>query len=998
MKVGDSRSIGGPGILPLQHVGIEADKWPLENRCSLLAFRIMGRQDNDGQTKTLQQLGHWVEDPEVRGDVIGGMHWNRSSRPIGAWRFSWPVRTSDGTISKSSSDEGEAENFGYDFTLGGKKIQFGVGAPSMTRSGIPDLFKLFNIKVGSGGIGIKVTPPPNKSNKPGTKVEKPQASVVTGDGFSDCKTMDDESMIPIWRGDWSGDYRFSRLSYKSPEEDGKRLWPKFPLDWFGIVMQADHENQQEELFYPTDPRMIAVHCHGDEEMGSLVGDMKSGFRVDGERIAPLQSVFKVGAPAKDLSGTISKFIPKHGDPRWKSFIALNVGTTGCEDNFGGLLWQRGAGNSKPKVKGPVEYTKVALPWMDNPRTSDYRNYDWLPSGAVAAYEKLSASGAFGRAGHGGGNMDFGAFKRKAIQDANSTVSIAAESEETVVSPPPSKDGCPVGRYAHVSQRYSGPFEFDCGNDHVLGEDLEGNKAYAAHISLNSYFVKPGGLYDGPLKHDGPWGGAGAAPFPVHVQFQFDRSMPHPFVKGARYGMHRWRSWTYYYEPFNPPTVPPGDPTKKVPDPDTTRKTVITDDGTEIPSGDAVPAGDRNSNLHGGGDVDPDLVREVDDIYGDAEPIQEFPLKYQYGVEESKVREYTPTDGFKAFVATTIESGMSAILARPQKIQGGWTDYRNWMKPDIDQIRQQIDKATPVTGRIESYGAQGPKNGSTYLSSSFDWDYTNRPETYRYAGGTASGGWCLTPPEVDMADIDNNLASVITGTSVSTTSFVAGPGTQFGTGLPDLENGGVSLGYTMRDSSGDLVFGTNASSVTTDQVVFDSSGNVGIGQTNPTYKLQVKDSGTSPVDANVFQIESAGDSSGDAWGMTFCNSIGLKGGIRGTQAASGTGNGGLIFSTSVASTLVPYTTMSEVGAWTWKNGIMDPVFEVDPESMFAGSSSGLLNLTVNTADTASGYGVIAMSDALIQPSTTPSGGGVLYVDGGALKFIGSSGTVTTIAVA
>ena len=33
-----------------------------------------------------------------------------------------------------------------------------------------------------------------------------------------------------------------------------------------------------------------------------------------------------------------------------------------------------------------------------------------------------------------------------------------------------------------------------------------------------------------------------------------------------------------------------------------------------------------------------------------------------------------------------------------------------------------------------------------------------------------------------------------------------------------------------------------------------------------------------------------------------------------------------------------------------------------------------------------------------PSGTPSGGGVLYVDSGALKYKGSSGTITTLGVA
>ena len=45
---------------------------------------------------------------------------------------------------------------------------------------------------------------------------------------------------------------------------------------------------------------------------------------------------------------------------------------------------------------------------------------------------------------------------------------------------------------------------------------------------------------------------------------------------------------------------------------------------------------------------------------------------------------------------------------------------------------------------------------------------------------------------------------------------------------------------------------------------------------------------------------------------------------------------------------------------------------------------------------SGAGVVGIKSATTVPTTNPTGGGVLYVEGGALKYRGSSGTVTTIA--
>ena len=984
MRVGDSRSFGGPGFLPLQHEGFEQEDWPLDFRCSLVALRILGREDNKGGTKSLSQQGHWIEDANARGDLIGGMYWQRASRPIGGWRFSWPAKTA----SDQSLDEGQegpksaqsTPSMGWDIRQAGSKITFGAGSPSTNKG--------FGVVPGSsnrsGTTMIAARREPKRDNKPGTKGPNPKAPEVTGSGSGHCKEMDTASLLPIWKKDWSGDNRFAYMSYQNPMEGEKNLWPKFPLDWFGIVLSADNENYQEELFYPTDPRMVAVHCHGDKEMGSLVGDMKSGFRVDPDKLARLQSIFKVG---HEIEGdSISSENP---------VIAINVGKSGCDDTLGGLIWQKGKGNSTPQVRGPQKYTRVALPFMDNPSHSDSRNYETIPTELVAEFNRLLNSGQFGKSGHGTGKYQ--EWKAKAISDPNSTTSVASYGEETVAVQEESGDGCPKGRYGHLSQRYSGPFELDCGNDHVLGEDGEGNKIFATHLSLNSYFVKPGGLYDGPLKHDGLWGSASVAPFPVNVRFEFDPSMPHPFIGGGRYGMHRWRSYTWFYEPYTPPAKPPpGDPIKDIPITEEPGL-IITDDGIEIPTaGDAVPVGDRNMGAHGSGGVDPALSREISEKGDNPQKLAEWPLKYKAGVYRSVLEPYTLDDGMRPFVATTIESGLSSILARPQKVAGNWTNYKNWTMPDLQEIRDNIDKQTPITGRLEAFGAQGQKVGSTYLTSDFGWNYTHGPESYRYMGGTADGGWCMLAPEIDLADVDNSYATA-SGASRSTTSFIAGPGSQFGVGTPDLQNGGVGAGYVIKDDSGDLRFGSSTDSTVTNRVVFESGGNVGIGVDNPSYLLQVKDPATSSVDADIMQLESAGNSTADSWGMTFCNALGEKAGFRAVQASSSTTSGELEFRTASFGTMVPYTVMDDTGKWAYRTAFMDEVFTVDPENWLVGATAATgVNMGWNTTDVAGGEGIMAIGNATTVPAGTPSGGGVLYVESGALKFKGSSGTVTTIA--
>lgn len=71
---------------------------------------------------------------------------------------------------------------------------------------------------------------------------------------------------------------------------------------------------------------------------------------------------------------------------------------------------------------------------------------------------------------------------------------------------------------------------------------------------------------------------------------------------------------------------------------------------------------------------------------------------------------------------------------------------------------------------------------------------------------------------------------------------------------------------------------------------------------------------------------------------------------------------------------------------------------------AGSSTEIIRIALKnvgfntTSEFGSGSGVLGIANAATAPTTNPSGGGVLYVEGGALKFRGSSGTVTTIAPA
>lgn len=65
------------------------------------------------------------------------------------------------------------------------------------------------------------------------------------------------------------------------------------------------------------------------------------------------------------------------------------------------------------------------------------------------------------------------------------------------------------------------------------------------------------------------------------------------------------------------------------------------------------------------------------------------------------------------------------------------------------------------------------------------------------------------------------------------------------------------------------------------------------------------------------------------------------------------------------------------------------------AFFAGAG---LQLGATTTDFGGASGVVSIKNATAVPSSNPTGGGILYTEGGALKYRGSSGTITTIAAA
>jgi hypothetical protein len=71
---------------------------------------------------------------------------------------------------------------------------------------------------------------------------------------------------------------------------------------------------------------------------------------------------------------------------------------------------------------------------------------------------------------------------------------------------------------------------------------------------------------------------------------------------------------------------------------------------------------------------------------------------------------------------------------------------------------------------------------------------------------------------------------------------------------------------------------------------------------------------------------------------------------------------------------------------------------DGSQIMAFSSNRNLQIGSTTGVYGGGQGVVGITNATTVPTSNPSGGGILYVEAGALKYRGSSGTITTLGAA
>ena len=219
-----------------------------------------------------------------------------------------------------------------------------------------------------------------------------------------------------------------------------------------------------------------------------------------------------------------------------------------------------------------------------------------------------------------------------------------------------------------------------------------------------------------------------------------------------------------------------------------------------------------------------------------------------------------------------------------------------------------------------------------------------------------------------------------------------------TGSTSSKAGSTLLTLTTASGGAGVVTYTSSNASATQPFIAGATVTIGAGFT-PT--------GYSSVTA---QIQTVGGSTG-AWTFTIANAT--------TGTSSGTANAQLSANLSVTSTGFANTPLVVQAAstqtaplqeWQSSSGAVVALMTGSgqlrvPSIQGPDANTGIIlsngrtvQFGANTTSYGGGVGVIGIANATTVPTSNPTGGGILYVEAGALKYRGSSGTVTVIAPA
>jgi len=313
----------------------------------------------------------------------------------------------------------------------------------------------------------------------------------------------------------------------------------------------------------------------------------------------------------------------------------------------------------------------------------------------------------------------------------------------------------------------------------------------------------------------------------------------------------------------------------------------------------------------------------------------------------------------------------------------------------------IGATTPSTGAFTTLGATG---AVTFDGISFA-DGTAANTLVTTTGGNVGIG--VTAP-LNKIEVDGNLGL---------RKYCAlNWNTYFSSGNKAIETGFGQQLYADPDDGSIRFYLASASVSANDPFSFSermritSAGNVGIGTNTPDRPLVISSAGNS-LDAGNASLLIVGESNKErlelrSYGSDPVFQATRVGGTIASPTATGsqvllsalggggyyasdfTGNSGLIAIRSEEA----FTSTAHGTFMTFETTATGSTSRTERMRITANGNVG-----IGTADQfGSGVKVVGIANATTAPTTNPTGGGVLYVEGGALKYRGSSGTVTTIA--
>lgn len=607
--------------------------------------------------------------------------------------------------------------------------------------------------------------------------EDPTQPQTNGDKQDGCGTMPggQHQAYPIRNEGWTADDRFKGITPNLPGEGGKNdSFPKLAKGTYGIMLNATEESKQIELFFPCDPRLVAVNKAGDPKMGSLVFDLNKKFEFDPKAKAPLQAAWWV--IRKPLGGENS--------------LAFQLGPSGCQDTEGGYFIDRGGAD------GP-DTTQSGGP---DPGSA-------YPSGANLAPGQADGGGA------GGGKADHS--KDRVIGRGSKYVGgpLWVGTKNDIHKVGQTEDGFPInllhlwtGALFKMDDVRDGPIAFE----KIYKKGKEKQVVVPVHLAWDGaarmwrlwttstiYLQK-----DKPLRPQPP----GYPPEPPSPPSPPGTPGYSPGTPGA---------------PGNPndpgtPGTSPGDssgspaspPSPPAPPPsllDRMFQPFGSDTAISSPPSGSLQVVESASTVGSG------MMAAISVYPFQAAAFIAQAQNYAQGQRDTGV--FNPVNQAmvdKASSSNPVTAVMSAFGA-----QGGLVPAVTYPPPPAAPPAPPPppSPAPPPPPPAPPPGPTSP--ATTYAASGDPFKYTEAPRgtkmgsnarSSKWPSGTSSGGFVIHPPEVDLRDVESSSMKP-QGVVRSESLLVTAPNAYFGAGVPELKSGSIKTGYSwgVEESTGYLTF-------------------------------------------------------------------------------------------------------------------------------------------------------------------------------------------------